>query len=100
MLDAASGRPVPDIQVRVMHGPRVVYDGATGEQGQLAFTYEVTCGQEGRHAVGSDSRDAPLAIIFVVDAGAYGIVEIPVTFDHGMQSFSLGEIRVLHQESR
>ena len=89
---------MPGIHVVVKDGARVVYDGTTGEAGELAFRYVVDRRHRDRPDAVLHGIEEPLSITFVIDAGKYGTVEIPVAFDRNMQTLSLGDIRVLHKE--
>jgi len=98
VVDGGSGLPVPGIHVVVKEGARVVYDGTTGGGGELVFRYEVDSRRRDRPEGVLQAPEEPLSITFVIDAGKYGTVEIPVAFDRNMQTLSLGDIRVLHKE--
>ena len=99
VVDATTGQAISGVAVVVRVGDHVIYDGDTGTGGQISFEHEVKCCHRSNAPCAVEQQDEQLSIVFSIDAGDFGTVEIPVAFDHGMQVMSLGDIRVVHEEN-
>lgn len=98
VVDGASGAPISGSSATVQVGNEVVFDGATGADGTLAFTHELVCGRRDGVVIPRDRDNGRLSVTIKVETGEYGTVEIPVRFDHGTHNLSLGTIRLVREE--
>jgi hypothetical protein len=98
LLDGRTNKPISGLEVEVRSGDRVVYNGETDGNGAIHFTH--TFGGEHRKPI-ADGETTPvngLTVLFHVDAGDYGVLEIPVRLIHGSDEGSLGELRLVPKE--
>lgn len=98
LVDGQSGLPMSGLEVEVRSGDRVVYAGKTDRDGAIRFAHTFECYHRERYPVGERVPSSALTVVFNVDAGDYGVLEIPVRLIHGSDEGSLGELRLIPKE--
>lgn len=98
LVDGQTDKPMSGLEVEVRSGDKVVYEGETDGDGAIRFTHVFACDHGGRFSGGETALTKPLTVVFHVDAGEYGVLEIPVRLIHGSDEESLGELRLIPKE--
>lgn len=98
LVDGQTNKPMSGLEVEVRSGDDVVYEGKTDGDGAIHFTHTFKDDPGGRAPDGEGSASRELTIVFHVDAGDYGVLEIPVRLIHGSDEGSLGELRLIPKE--
>lgn len=95
LVDGQTNKPIPGLEVEVRSGDRVVYDGETDGDGTIHFTHTFNSDHRKPGLGGEVAPANALTVVFNVDAGDYGVLEIPVRLIHGSDEGSLGELRLI-----
>ena len=90
LVDGVKQEPIAGTRVTVKVGDEVIYDGVTDEAGALDFTYRYSTGPKRQ----GDGAPQPITVYFHVDAGDFGVVEIPVTLSGKTGQVTLGKIQL------
>jgi len=98
LVDGQTNKPMSGLEVDVRSGDRVVYEGETDADGDLHFTHTFECSHRKPFSGGEGAPSGELTVVFHVDAGDYGVLEIPVRLIHGSDEGSLGELRLIPKE--
>ena len=98
LVDAQTGQPVPGVEVAVWSGDRLVYAGDSDGDGVVRFTHTFKCCHRELFPVGKRIPSEALTVVFSVEAGDYGVLEIPVRLGHGSDAGTLGELRLVPKE--
>ena len=95
LVDGQTDKPMSGLEVEVRSGDDVVYEGETDGDGAIHFTHAFACDHRERISGGEGAPPNALTVVFHVDAGDYGVLEIPVRLIHGSDQASLGELRLI-----
>lgn len=98
LVDGQSGLPMSGLEVEVRAGDRVVYEGKADGDGAIRFAHTFECHHRERFSVEDRRPSSALTVVFNVDAGDYGVLEIPVRLIHGSDEGSLGKLRLIPKE--
>ena len=98
LVNGQTDKPMSGLEVEVRSGDQVVYEGETDGDGAIHFTHAFACGHRERISGGGMAQPETLTVVFHVDAGDYGVLEIPVRLIHGSEEGSLGELRLIPKE--
>lgn len=87
LIDGPGGKVIDGLHVVVKVGDEVIYDGYTDAAGELEFTYSTSL-----YKSPGELKNEPVTVIFEVQAGDFGTVEVPVTFGGETNFITLGRI--------
>jgi hypothetical protein len=98
LVDGQTNQPISGLQVEVRSGDHVVYNGETDGEGAIHFTHTFIDNHPEPISGGEATPVKGLTVVFHVDAGDYGVLEIPVRLIHGSDEGSLGQLRLVPKE--
>ncbi len=93
LVNGQSGEAIEGRRVIVKVGEAVIYDGYTDADGTLSFTYEGSVPRRGGRPDSAGDGEA-ITVVFQVETGSFGVVDVPVTLGHTTDVVSLGELQM------
>ena len=98
LVSGDTGVPVAGEAVSVFFGEKLIYEGRLDENGSLGFSHVFECRRRESQVVGARPPREELSVVFRLDAGPHGVLEIPVKFGHRRNAVALGELRLVPLE--
>jgi len=98
LVSGDTGAPASGAVVSVFFGEELIYEGTLDENGSLAFSHVFACRRSERPGAGARLPREEISVVFRLDAGPHGMLEIPVNFGHGRDAVALGELRLVPSE--
>lgn len=93
LVHGQTNEPIEGRRVVVKVGESVIYDGYTDSEGMLSFTYEGSVPRRGGHQSPRGDGEA-ITVVFQVETGSFGVVDVPVTLGRTTDVVSLGELQM------